>query len=181
MGWTFTNKPKGQTVKDFFEKEFTNDGKTGVLDCAVVNRNVAYLAYKSFKDGHVFAIVCLLQYRPHDYYYNFGYKDMDESMGPLEHDCPERILNLLSPPSPGYATEWRGRCIANLEKKQSQPKVKKGNTIMFSTPLSFCNGVTESVFIVLNPRSSIFTGYGGGRFRIPNWKKHEYKVIEKGA
>ena len=181
MGWTFTNKPKGETIKDFFTKEFTQNGRTGVIDCAVVNRRTAYIAYKPFSgDSKVFAIVCVLDYRPRDYY-NFGYKDMDESMGPCESECPARILNLLTPTDHPYAKAWRERCIANLEKKTSAPKVKVGDTIMFSTPLSFTSGLKESVFIVTDPRSSVFISYSGGRFRIPNWKKHEYKIIEKGA
>lgn len=181
MGWTFTRKEKGETVKSFFEKEFTQDGKTGVLDCAVVNRRTAYIAYKSARDGHVFAIVCLLDYRPHDYNYNFGYKDMDESTGPFEYDCPERILNLLSPPSPGYAKEWREKCIANLEKRRNQPKVEAGDQIKFATPITFRNGLKLDTFTVLKPNSSVFIGAWGSRYRIPNWKRNEFTIVKRSA
>lgn len=43
-------------------------------------------------------------------YYNFGYKIMDESMGPYYYDCPINILNLLSDTDDEYAIKWRENC-----------------------------------------------------------------------
>lgn len=51
--------------------------------------------------------------------FNFGYKDMDETMGPGYYDCPKSILNLLSPTDNECALEWRKNCIENAEKKKS--------------------------------------------------------------
>ena len=50
----------------------------------------------------------------------FGYKDMTETMGPIEDRCPPRILDLLSPveqlgqgeQAAEWAKEWRARCRA---------------------------------------------------------------------
>lgn len=176
MGWTYTNRLKSQSIRAFFDAELTYDGKSGILDCAVVNRRTAYIAYKHPRDGHVFGIVCLLDYRPKDYY-NFGYKDMDESMGPNESECPARILKLLSPTDSEYALEWRKRCQENLDKRAKAPKVKVGDTIVFKLPVTFRDGLKENVFIVTDPKSSVFIGYSGGRFRIPNWKKYEFSVL----
>lgn len=51
--------------------------------------------------------------------FNFGYKDMDETMGPGYYDCPKSILNLLSPTDNEYALEWRKSCIENADKKKT--------------------------------------------------------------
>lgn len=65
----------------------------------------------------VFAAITLTRVDNNDYY-NFAYKDMDESMGPCEDKCPKAILDLLSPTEYEYAKEWRKRCYENLKKKK---------------------------------------------------------------
>lgn len=65
----------------------------------------------------VFAAVTLTKVDNKDYY-NFAYKNMDESMGPCECKCPKAILDLLTPTEYEYAREWRKRCYENLKKKK---------------------------------------------------------------
>ena len=55
-------------------------------------------------------------------YYNFGYKDMDESMGPCERECPVSILKLLSARDDKWAIEWRAACRENAAKKSASKK-----------------------------------------------------------
>lgn len=43
----------------------------------------------------------------------WGYKDLDETMGPVESCAPSEILDLLSPTRDTYARAWRARCRAN--------------------------------------------------------------------
>lgn len=43
-------------------------------------------------------------------YYNFSYKDMDESCGPCHNECPVSILKLLTPTNSEYANRWRKAC-----------------------------------------------------------------------
>ena len=57
MGWSSTNKPRGMTIKQFFSQEFNSTNGNKIIDCAVVNRNTAYIAYK-LKNGDVVGIVC---------------------------------------------------------------------------------------------------------------------------
>ena len=52
-------------------------------------------------------------------YYNFAYKDMDESYGPCQCDCPKGILDLLSPTENEYALQWRKACYENIVKKRN--------------------------------------------------------------
>lgn len=57
-------------------------------------------------------------------YYNFCYKDMDETCGPCQAECPESILKLLSPTDSQWANEWRERCRENAKKKKSPDALK---------------------------------------------------------
>lgn len=111
MGWTFTHREKDTPIRTFFEREFAGPGR--VIDCAVVHRNTAYIAYE-LPDNRVAAIVCMLSYARDEYGNNFGYKDVDESMGPIDAKCPRRILEKLTPTNYEYANDWRRRCWARL-------------------------------------------------------------------
>lgn len=66
----------------------------------------------------VFAAVCITSTDSKDYY-NFAYKDMDESMGPYKYDCPKTILDMLTPTENEYALEWRKKCYEQLAKKKN--------------------------------------------------------------
>lgn len=43
----------------------------------------------------------------------WGYKDIDETMGPVESGAPASLLDLLSPTTVPYALDWRERCRRN--------------------------------------------------------------------
>ena len=126
MGWLFVHRDSSQSIADFFKTELKSPGRYEVLDCVVVKNEVAYLAVRHTNKvgvSVVGAVVCLLEHATRDYY-NFGYKDIDETMGPAESECPERILKQLTPlesaayqsmcSSVDYAKDWRDRCRSNL-------------------------------------------------------------------
>lgn len=58
-------------------------------------------------------------------YFNFSYKNMDESMGPCYYDCPKGVLDLLSPTDNEHANEWRKSCYDNLVKKKNSNRLSK--------------------------------------------------------
>ena len=65
-------------------------------------------------------------------YFNFMYKDMDETCGPYEYDCPKGILDLLTKTDDEWANEWRKKCREKLERKTPGQKLSKlpiGTTI----------------------------------------------------
>lgn len=181
MGWTYMHREKGTSHKDFFADLF-NSEKSYVADCASKN-GVAYIAYATPKG--VAAVICLLGMAPHDDF-NFGYKDMDESMGPNACDCPERILARLSPledlyeegtKSYEYAQSWRAACQANIDARKAKPKVSSGDRVRFKRPFEFTNGTRASEFIFV--KGSTFKDSGGyGRYRIRRWRDHGYEVIK---
>jgi hypothetical protein len=102
-------------------------------------------------------------------------------MGPVESECPERILNLLTETDSEYAQNWRARCRARLAERAGKPKVTVGSTIKFAQPLSFTDGATEDTFEVQRGRGATFhfrATRTGRLYRIPNYKMRDYRVVE---
>lgn len=165
MGWTYTYKPAHQTTREFFEERFNaSNGKTTwkVLDCAPKG-SVAYLALEitTAEERRVVGLVCLIR-RAKDRY-NFGYKDMDETMGPYESECPKRILDLLTPlkPEEEWAAQWRQRCRDNLAKTK-RPSLQAGDRIVFPSPVRFGDGAKlTSAYLVDPKRATLATSKNG--------------------
>ncbi len=136
MGWVTYHRPAGQTDREHFTKEMNADHE--ILDCATVKRTF-YAAVRNKTDGQVWAWVCLIQRTRGEY--NFGYKSMDESMGPNEAECPARILDLLTPTESQWANEWREACRKRIahkaEARATTTTVKDGTVIKLAKPLHF--------------------------------------------
>ncbi len=187
MGWTYTTKQRGQSIKAFFAAQFDCDNEHGtwkVLDCSS-SLNVAFMAVekttKATGDREVFGLVCHIQHAPNDYY-NFGYKDVTECMGPYQTECPARILDLLTPTTNEYALEWRAACRKHVARLAARPGVKKGDTVQFNNPIRFTSGAEHDTLVWV----------GGSTFRadingwaqyycVRSWRKRGYQVAKKAA
>jgi len=148
MGWTCARREKGVTDAEWFKSEFlpyelVDIGRQGMT---------AYAALRG-PDGGVHARVILLRYQRNDPRFNFCYKDMSEDIGPFECDCPQRILDLLTPTVWPRAVEWRKRCRERLALKP--PRLRKGLVIRTVEPITFRGGLTEQTFVVVNPRRKV--------------------------
>ncbi len=151
MGWTYVHKPSHQKASDFLREHFSGEGEKTtfkVLDVAIKNLRTAYMAVevveKTSGNREVFAMVCLLHYTKG--FNNFGYKDMEESMGPYERECPERILKLLTPTDNQHAQEWRKDCWEHI--RQSRKKFREGDVLKFGNPITFRDGKTLTWAVV---------------------------------
>lgn len=169
MGWTYTHKTDGISVFEFFQERFKyskDDGSYGkVIACATVNLHTAYMAYEIFspeKGKEVVALICRLDYVPNDYY-NFGFKDMDETCGPNEVECPERILRLLTPTEHEWAKKWREACWQNVK---SRVRLTKGKRVRSPQPLHFSNGESYQEFVVVSAKDKTFRTNGNQLVRI---------------
>ena len=96
-------------------------------------------------------------------------------MGPYYYDCPERILDLLTPPTSESASEWRAKCREAIERRKARPRISKGMTIEFTHPLHFTDGSSNSVFTFLSRNR--FRDPRGWTVRITDWAKREYVVV----
>ncbi len=118
MGWTYYQatyyKKDGKIDRRAeYRAEFGKEPSWAAIVKDSMVGNIYYAAMKSSKTGEVWALVVLTETDGTE----FGYKDMDETMGPGYCDCPIGILKLLSPTDNEYANEWRRNCYAVIEQK----------------------------------------------------------------
>lgn len=145
MGTTCTHKPKGMPVVEFltqhgcFRWSDDNPYEYRVLDSALVNLREFYATveqvHKETGQRRVWAAIfkiTLMRAPLRDWWdHNFCYKDMDESMGPYQTNCPERILKLLTPTEYMHAQDWRDACWAKIESKKARPKIQPGAHLLY--------------------------------------------------
>jgi hypothetical protein len=125
-----------------------NNSKTGAVHYRVLasatKDHVYYAALERVLLGSgqrdVFALVQPYRFRGKGYNRTLIVKDQDETMGPVDAECPAKILDLLTEPLSEYAAQWRAQCRENLRKITERPQVKVGDTLLFEEPLSFYNG-----------------------------------------
>lgn len=117
MGWMVGWKSKQALVDHLIDQCGT--GGMALLDKAVVGGAMYALIAKG--DERFIAVFLIKGYREKGGT-EWGYKDMDESMGPCEETCPERLL-AQSTVMDGYAPEWRARCRAARAKKAGGTKL----------------------------------------------------------
>ena len=80
----------------------------------------------------------------------WGYKDMDETMGPNVAEAPLKLIDLLSPTTSEWARAWRQRCRDNAV-RASRP-LKPGDVIRLDEPLPFSDGTKRQTFRVSRER-----------------------------
>ena len=126
MGWLYMRSLKNHsTPQGYLDDQFTHDesGRTSkVLRSTIVADKVYYAAVELHRtetgEREIWALVCLIEYNPRAADgYIFGYKDMYESMGPYESNCPTNILDLLTPTENPQAQAWRARCRENAVRR----------------------------------------------------------------
>jgi len=192
MGWlSMTSAGMGghATPKAYLDAQFTysrtldGGGTRGmrVIDSAFVGNRVWYAAAEVIQDGevqYVIALVCLVKWNPgaKDGYV-FGYKDMEESMGPCEAGCPGRILRLLSPTAKEHALDWRRRCLIRL--RMHGRKVEDGMRLRFPRAISFGDGHSGTEFIVVKKgeRVTFRNSEGRGSYRITSFRDLAWTVV----
>ena len=156
MGWTSqhaTHYKNGKIDRkaecDAYFMEGLNAGFYEVLKSSMVG-STYYAAIKPLKkyganescvdipeeEQEVFAAIFLTSTDVKDYF-NFSYKDMDESYGPYAQNCPKGILDLLTPTESEYANNWRKACRENITKRNNPNSLSKlpiGSVIQFVLP-----------------------------------------------
>ena len=162
MGWTSVNKPKGMSLDEFFDKEFKCDSLKLIGKGYTKNLSEYYRACYNVEKGVYFALVCKIHFGKG--YYNFSYKDMDESEGPYFYNCPKRIMDIIerSKPVNEYAKEWRAKVHKVLD-----TKLTKGKVITFKKPIDF-GEFSENTFRYLGNNKFRSMNHGGV-YTIPKW------------
>ena len=186
MGWTYTARARGTSNEEWFKQQWGEAFAKRVV--ATASKNGVFYAVLESPDERLVpdaegktycCIVALIRWCKDAY--NFGYKDMDEFMGPCEAGCPERLLKMLSPIKDGIETsarDWRARCWAAVEKSKKAVKLVDGMKVKLPAPVKFMNGSQLDTFIVRKyGRKAVFVGEDGGRYRLPKRLAQELQVM----
>ena len=162
MGWTSVNKPKGMSLDEFFDKEFKCDSLKLIGKGYTKNLSEYYRACYNVEKGVYFALVCKIHFGKG--YYNFSYKDMDESENPYLYNCPKRIMDIIerSQPVNDMSKEWRMKVHKVLD-----TKLTKGKVITFEKPIDF-GEFSENTFRYLGNNKFRSMNHGGV-YTIPKW------------
>ena len=187
MGWTSLHKDYGMTVDEFFEKEFESTDFKFASKGALVNMSEYYRAVYIPSKKQYFALVCRVHFE-RDNYYNFSYKDMDESVNPYYYNCPARIMKIVeqSEPCNDWSKKWRETVHKVLSRKEMVKSLAMGTVIKFKKPFCFGNDVEEDTFRIVdgNPygkrrTKGLRSVHHGFRANIRNWKVMDFEVVER--
>lgn len=176
MGWTFYHRtPKAETNTEHFDAMLRPNGQivaSGTVD------GVFYAAVHDTTSDEVFAFIALTQWTRGDF--NFGYKNMDETMGPVRAKPPKKVLAALTPPSNDRAREWRDRAAEyHAQREFLTSRLRHGDTVRLTRPLRFTNGTTVGAFTFTRPRRGD-QGYltvDHVRYNLPNWRDRVVVVV----
>lgn len=142
MGWTgiYTGTMTRKERIAFMDKSYT--WRTNAVIKSTLVGTTYYAAVKDSATGRVWAGIALTRMKKSG---EFVYKDMDESLGPFQGECPISIINLLTPTDSEHANNWRKSCKEYAEKKKivlKQNYLTKGSNIGYVVCLSACNTPT---------------------------------------
>ncbi len=191
MGWLeMQNMGSHSTPKAYLENQYTvRQGHLvqSVLKSATVGR-AWYAAIQLLDEDagtrKVSAAICLFRYKPRARDgYIFGYKDMSESMGPCETQCPESILDLLTETDKEYAIKWRAECREHHARRKliiKKPKPAQGDIIVFKEKIRFQGGAELDRFratTLPRRRGLIFQSTETrGYYRVPKFQELDYEI-----
>lgn len=114
MGWTFCPT---QTLPDLIaerlrEKRWTSEDGRNFNDKVIASskrgNNLWYVVERTVNDGEPYRFIAL-DLLAYDRHHGAGYKDLCESMGPSEKNCPLKFFDLVPVPDGEYGKGWRER------------------------------------------------------------------------
>lgn len=171
MRWLFQDHPlRHERPAEYFMRKLTHESE-GTMAAALVAatvRGTVYAAVRSLNKqtgaSYVFCAVILFKNSKRD---GFGYKMMDEGMGPCEVACPNRIMRLLSPiadiPDPSCAADWRARVAAAkadaAKLRSTLAGQRVGDEVKLASPAHFSkSGISADLFtfVRFHGRTPIF-------------------------
>lgn len=186
MGSIGCTREKGISDKRFFQREYPS---MEILDASRVG-GVIYIAARKPRfdleedpaavDAEVFALVFPFSNGGGQ----FVWKEQDETVGPYDTRCPDRILDRLTPTENENAKDWRAKCRASnaqeLASKIRAKSVAPGTIIRFAEPLEFTSGATYDTFKFIE-RSTFWAQNSADAFlvtvTIPRWKTRAYEIV----
>ena len=134
MGWLFSNDVgtnKAALVRRFRMSAYWRGYGDLLADRVVGNHYwAAVKRLHGERAGEVFIFLALMQSGGRSS--GWGYKSMDETVGPSYYDCPLALLNMATDPPYGpYAAEWRQKVRDYHAKRAARPKPVAGLVVEY--------------------------------------------------
>lgn len=196
MGTTVLHKAKGTTTADFFAAEFGAEYAKAVIGTATTSS--AFYAVLEVdaeqntslvpdENGKVrYAYVIRTGGGDGRGYFNFSYKVQTEFSGPLETQCPARLLDRLSPfkddangDSDGWARNWREACRKRIQVMQALKTV--GVTVKLPNAVQFTDKVSEDTFILASRKGTTLRFLRSGDRRLVRLSAYQIDNLEIAA
>jgi hypothetical protein len=171
MGWiVMDHRPSGESHAAFFTRELLGEDQTLLADAHVGGiGGTFYGAVRQKESDEVWALVVLTTGRPGA---RFGWKAMEERMGPFESECPAHILDLLSPTEHEQALRWRARCRARLARLAA---VVPGVEVVFAAEFLTPDGPCKR-FEAVDPGKGLFRAPSGAVYRLLKWRGGSFEA-----
>ena len=124
MGWFFgyNNLEKRDVIHEVTQDQ-SSDGKVLRTLRKCCRGNVLYVLHESGPEGNTKKWICVYLLAKSDGVW--GYKPVDEGMGPYETNCPVKYLDEADEPMNDYAREWRVR-VRERAARSASKKPKAG-------------------------------------------------------
>lgn len=161
MGWLYSSEWK--TKAEIVQHLLTGyPSHTPIAHSCVGNH--LWIVYEGQPDGdkageRVLALCLLASHGNH----GWGYKDMTESMGPYESDCPLKYLDMVPDPG-GYATAFRERVRAFHDAKRAKKSLMSG--LRPGVRVQFVEGCKPQSAVVDRLNPLVVVDDNGARYRV---------------
>lgn len=160
MGWSFRCDPqsKKSLIEERIRTQSNSDGTTWTVLAHSIRGNSLWKVVEVTKPGEESKryIALDLLGTGGQRGGGWGYKDIDESMGPCETSCPLSYLAMVPDPG-GYATGWREKVRAY--------HARRGQKLELGQQIKLTNGETYKI-TNLKPLRAI-GNHNGMIYRIP--------------
>lgn len=138
MGWLFSERWLQR--KDLIAHLVENKGGPKVIKHCCVGNHLWMVMEAERRPGVMirFIVLCMMK-GPHNCGKGYtggdrdwwGYKDVDECMGPTATSCPESYLEMCTAPENEYAYNWRQRIYAKHAARRARPKIVVGMKLLY--------------------------------------------------
>lgn len=176
MGWTSqhaTYYKNGKVdrvaeVRAYFEEGINASMNYRVLKASLVGGIVYAAVERPTEDGTKVFAATFITSVDHDSYYNFSYKELDETAGPCYCDCPASILKLLTPTTCEFALKWREECWRQIELKRQKRKDPHAlSNLPLGSVIELTNWKPDMPILRLKKVKHL-------RYKQPIWVKEDY-------
>ena len=128
MGWSFACDPsfgRKQQIERITRGKFFSEGYTPLAHRVVGNCVWTLLEHQESR------FIALTLIKGGGRGWGYGYKGLDETMGPTEVCCPLTLLDRCTEPLNAYSSDWRRKVRAFHAAKKARPEPETGRRVKY--------------------------------------------------